>query len=181
MRAKAIMVVYLIFLAGLSLAESVSDELLDALTAKENSQKNVHAVGDLNRYHHAYGLLQIRQPYLDDVVKIVGKKAMLTTWGKAILTLNDMKDPVKARWAACRYLTHYGKVYKSRTGLEPTEEVYARIHNGGPFGWKALATKDYWADVKRELRAIRYQVAMNTINKTTDMLDNWCLEMTAID
>ena len=50
------------------------------------------------------------------------------------------------------YLRHYGEVYKKETGKDPTVEVLARIHNGGPRGWKKEATRSYWARVERRLK-----------------------------
>ena len=59
------------------------------------------------------------------------------------------------RWKAeammCEYLAYYGEEYRHRTGNLPTYEVLARIHNGGPNGWRKPSTLKYWAKVKREL------------------------------
>ena len=109
------------------------DEVIEHLIRVENPSRNVHAVGDRHLRNKAYGLLQIRKPYLDDVNKIAGTK----------YTIKDMKDPVLARWAAKVYLNHYGNIYLRKTGEVPTLEVYARIHNGGPNGWKKASTNDY--------------------------------------
>ena len=38
-----------------------------------------------------------------------------------------------------------------RLGRKPTLEDIARIHNGGPNGWKKKSTDAYWAKVKKEL------------------------------
>jgi hypothetical protein len=38
------------------------------------------------------------------------------------------------------------------TGKQPTDEVFARMHNGGPTGYKKSATIEYWQKVKKELR-----------------------------
>jgi hypothetical protein len=85
--------------------------------------------------------------YLRDVNRIAGKDVR-QTWGKPNLTIEDVIDPVKARWAARVYLSHYGNVYRKRTGMVPNEEVYARIHNGGPDGWKKGSTLGYWMNVE---------------------------------
>jgi len=60
-----------------------------------------------------------------------------------------MKDRAKARWAAKVYLNFYGEQYEKRTNKVPTAEVYAKIHNGGPMGWRRgnYDTKRYWARV----------------------------------
>jgi hypothetical protein len=109
------------------------DEVLEHLIRVENPGRDVNAVGDKHLTHKAYGILQIRQPYLDDVNKIAGTS----------YTIEDMKDPAKARWAAKVYLNHYGERYQRKTGNEPTLQVYARIHNGGPNGWRKASTNNY--------------------------------------
>ncbi|HQG06785.1 MAG TPA: hypothetical protein PLX18_11665 [Anaerohalosphaeraceae bacterium] len=45
-------------------------------------------------------------------------------------------------------MTHYGKRYKRITGKPATLEILARIHNGGPDGWKKISTAAYAAKVK---------------------------------
>jgi hypothetical protein len=116
-----------------------------ALTWQE-SKGDRHAVGDKHLRNHAYGTLQIRSMYLRDVNRIAGKNVQ-RTWGKKNLTLADMKDPAKAQWAARVYLSTYGREYQKHTGRAPTAEVYARIHNGGPDGWKQGKTLAYWRNV----------------------------------
>jgi hypothetical protein len=46
------------------------------------------------------------------------------------------------------YLAHYGEYYRKQTGREPTDEIYARIWNGGPSGWAKDATQGYWERVQ---------------------------------
>ena len=52
-----------------------------------------NAVGDKHLTNKAYGVLQIRQPYLDDVNQHY-KKVILAHWGRP-LTLEDIKDVKK--------------------------------------------------------------------------------------
>ena len=40
-----------------------------------------------------------------------------------------------------------------RLGREPTLEDIARIHNGGPNGFKKSSTDAYWAKVKKQLES----------------------------
>ena len=40
---------------------------------------------------------------------------------------------------------------KSRLGHEPTDEDIARIHNGGPNGYKNPATVKYWEKVEKAM------------------------------
>ena len=39
----------------------------------------------------------------------------------------------------------------SRLGRTPTNEDLARIHNGGPNGYKKTATDGYWKKVKNKI------------------------------
>ena len=120
-----------------------SRALLHAVSLKENAAQDPEAVGDKHMKNKAYGLLQIRAPYLQDVNRIAGSAEVRRVWGKDELTLLDMKNKQKAEWACCVYLSHYGRVYTKKTGKVPTAEVYARIHNGGPNGWKLNDTREY--------------------------------------
>ena len=124
-----------------------SDKLMYALVKKENPSKNKNAIGDKKLRHHAYGWLQIRKPNIDDVMRIVGKKEVRKYWGKSKLSEMDMKNFAKAKWVCRVYLSYYGKRYTKKTGKTPTLEVYARIHNGGPLGWKKCNTLKYGKDV----------------------------------
>jgi len=99
-------------------------------------------VGDLNLKHHAYGLCQIRQPYLDDVNAIA----------KTTYTIEQIKaSETLSKWAVMVYIKHYGQRYSRLTGKPLTMEVAARIHCGGPDGWKKKATDAYWEKFSREL------------------------------
>lgn len=132
-----------------------SDELIYGVMCRENAARNPNAIGDKRKFHKAYGLLQIRQPYLNDVNKIAGPEEIQRLWGKNKLTMQDMKDLDKAEWSFHVYLSHYGKIYTKKTGKIPTPEVYARIHNGGPNGWKERKTFNYGRAVVRFIMAFR--------------------------
>jgi hypothetical protein len=125
------------------------NRLFDYLENAENIEGDPEMVGDKHLKHHAYGLLQIRQPYLEDAVRFA-KKDMIKKYGR-VLTIKDMKDRNKARWVARVYLHCYGKEYTRKTGKTATYKIYAKIHNGGPEGWhpRNLDTKRYWAMVIR--------------------------------
>lgn len=120
-----------------------SDELIYGIMQKENPTRNPNAVGDKHLSNKSYGLLQIRAPYLRDVNRIAGKEEIMQVWGKEKLTMKDMKDPAKAKWSFHVYLSYYGELYTQKTGKVPTAEVYARIHNGGPDGWRERKTFRY--------------------------------------
>jgi len=141
--------------AGVDAGLKVDDpsKFVFAIIKAENPELDPYKIGDTDLYHKAHGLLQIRKPYLDDVNRIVGKKAMLKMWNKSRLTLDDMKDSQKAIWTMKVYLVHYGKQYERETGKKVTAQVYARIHNGGPLGYKKWVTKQYWAKVMRGFKS----------------------------
>lgn len=141
------------------------DALIYAIIRAENPWLDKNKVGDRSLYHKAFGLLQVRKPYIDDVAKIVGPKMMLKMWGKSKLTTEDMKDKKKAVWATKVYLAYYGRQYELDTGKKVTAEVYARIHNGGPSGWRRWVTKSYWKRVKS--RMVESFMAMNDSDADT--------------
>jgi len=140
---------FLMVAADFDLPGIDGNRLIDWLETAENPDGDPDMVGDTNLRHHAYGTLQIRQPYLTDVIRFA-KKDMIKKYGR-VLTIKDMKDRQKARWVARVYLHCYGKEYTRRTGKIPTYKIYAKIHNGGPEGWhpRNLDTKRYWAMVVR--------------------------------
>lgn len=113
----------------------------------ENPQLDPKLVGDLTLTNKAYGLYQIRKPYLDDVYRLYGAE-MVRTFGRR-LTLADMQNRQAAEWVCWRYLDHYGERYRKATGRSPDIYVYTRIHNGGPNGWAKQSTIPYMLKVQR--------------------------------
>lgn len=99
-----------------------SDKLINTLIQIESSGDDKD-VGDSGK---AYGCLQIHKEYVDDV-----NKNYNTTY-----THKDAFDRKKAIDITKRYLAHYGAYYYKLTGQMPTAEVFAKMHNGGPKGWK---------------------------------------------
>lgn len=97
------------------------DLLLDAI-AQVESNGDHGAVGDSGRARGAY---QIHKLYWQDGTRILG-----VDW-----RYDDATDSVKARQVVKAYLLHYGK---GRSLLEK-----ARIHNGGPRGYRKKATLPY--------------------------------------
>ena len=127
-----------------------SEKLLDAIKYVE-SKNNSKAVGDKGR---AFGCYQIHKVYIDDVNRIY----------KTNYKHSDAFNEKLAREIAKKYLTFYGKEYFKETGKEPTNEIFARIHNGGPSGWKNGPgekaknrynnTSVYWMKVEKALKKI---------------------------
>ena len=112
------------------------DDLLDAIEWVE-SRGDSNAVGDNGR---AVGSFQIHHCYIEDV-----------RWGKDSFKDSDRLNKAKSREIVRCYLSRYATYY--RLGHYPTFEDFARIHNGGPNGWKKDCTKPYWLKVKARLNS----------------------------
>ena len=87
---------------------------------------------------------QIREIYVADVNRILRNPRYRLA---APFTLRDRLDRFKSRAMMEVYWAYYGERYRRLTGREPTAEVLARIHNGGPDGWRKTATLPYWRKV----------------------------------
>ena len=107
--------------------------------AKVESNNNPNAVGDKG---NAVGIYQIWPSYVEDVNRI----------SKRSYTLEDRKDAKKSKEMVEIYLTHYGRRVERLTGRKATLEDLARIHNGGPNGFKKDCTKKYWSRCKKHLK-----------------------------
>jgi len=102
------------------------------------SNGNNNAIGDRGR---AIGCLQIHKIFVDDVNRILKRKAF---------TYADRKDRNKSIRMAIIYLRHYGTVYKKRTGRDASIEVLVRMFNGGPRGYKKPQTNKYYKRFNNE-------------------------------
>lgn len=97
------------------------ERLLDAI-ARIESRSDPNAVGDSGR---AIGVYQIHRRYWQDGTRILG-----VDW-----SYEHAADTAKARQVVRAYLRHYGR---GRDILD-----MARIHNGGPQGYRKQSTLDY--------------------------------------
>lgn len=108
------------------------NRLLDAIAIVE-SNNNPNAVGDSG---NALGAYQIWNVYWQDAVEYdpsIGG------------SYNQVKNPEYARKIIIAYWSRYGaSVNYSLEGL-------ARIHNGGPTGYRKESTVQYWEKVKEVL------------------------------
>lgn len=117
---------------GMTVTRPVSyDRLMDAI-----------AVVESNRGATSANVYQLRPIYVRDISRVSGKPL---TFAQA--TGSD----AMARWCIVTYWDYYGWRYYIETGKRPTAEVLARMHNGGPDGWKRRATLPYWWRVKKVL------------------------------
>ena len=115
--------------------------LLTALIAVESSG-NPNAIGDNGL---AYGCLQLHAAYVQDA----------SEYARQDWTHEDAFDPETAKQIVRAYMARYAT--KKRLGREPTYSDLARIHNGGPQGFKKTATDKYWQKVKKKLEQLGVQ------------------------
>jgi len=104
------------------------------------SNGNPLAVGDrgADGVYRAAGIAQIWAITVKDVNRFAGTQ----------FTLNDRFDPEKSRQMFHLYVNHYGK--------GKSDEVKAKIWNGGPNAMKATGKKlanlnAYWSKIKKHL------------------------------
>ena len=126
-------VLLLIVFSVIRIAEANTTDLLDAIAAVE-SNGNPDAIGDRGR---AMGVYQIHKLYWEDGTRILG-----VDW-----SYQEAKDPTKARQVVRAYLLHYGR---GKSLLDK-----ARIHNGGPRGYRKQATISYARKVARVMEQQR--------------------------
>ena len=118
--------------------------LLLAIAMVESSG-NPKAIGDDGL---SWGLYQIRPVYVEDVNRINAQKP---NWpGFPVYIHRDAFNPLTAARMVRIYLDHYAT--PERLGRPVTDEDRARIHNGGPNGWRKTATVGYWAKVKEAMK-----------------------------
>lgn len=117
------------------------DALINALITVETfgipEDEKDEAIGDRDLEDKAYGALQIRQPYVDDVNRAQG------TNYKAEDMLGNRELSI---WVFKKYMEIYAT--EKWLGRKPTWEDIARIHNGGPYGYKRQSTVPYWEKVR---------------------------------
>ena len=121
-------------------------EVVPAIATVE-SGGNPSAKGDKNKKtgrYDAIGMYQLHTEYVRDVNRII----KLLKMSIKPYRMADRLNPYASRQMVKFYLYHYGSRYRLDTGKEPTAEVLARIHNGGPLGYKKKATEKYWLKVK---------------------------------
>lgn len=93
---------------------------------------------------------QISSVYLKDVNRIVAESFKVDgcTVHPAYFYPNEVESRSASELMMKLYWEYYGYRYFKETGKLPTYEVLARIHNGGPNGWKKPSTVKYWQKVK---------------------------------
>ena len=113
-----------------------SDALLNAICEVESGCVST-AVGDDGK---AIGSYQIWECYWKDAIEFDSSIGGV---------YEDCYDEKYAKKIVRAYMKRYAT--KKRLGREVTDEDRARIHNGGPNGWKRKSTLSYWENVKEKL------------------------------
>jgi hypothetical protein len=112
--------------------------LLYAIALVE-SGNNPHAIGDNGK---AFGPYQLHAAYVQDAAEF----AKVEWIHHHAFHDQIVEDIIRAYMA--RYAT------PERIGRPVTAEDIARIHNGGPNGYRRNATLGYWAKVQAELNRL---------------------------
>jgi len=102
------------------------------------SNGNLNAIGDCGK---AYGCLQIHRDYVIDVNVATDSS----------YTHEDAFDKEKSIEMFLIYMSIYAT--EERLGRKPTAQDMARIHHGGPNGWKKPHTLKYWKKVEAIINA----------------------------
>lgn len=110
-----------------------------------NAPRKPNAVGDNGR---AFGIYQIHGDYVLDVNAFFRKKYN----HEAAFVPELAKEIVQG------YLARWGTQYRKNTTKIPTYETLARIHNGGPYGWKHSNTDIYWEKCKPVLLSLGVKI-----------------------
>ena len=122
-------------LEGSGREDSSSCRLLDAI-CKIESNCDSSKVGDGG---DSIGAYQIQYAYWLDATEFSGIGG----------EYEDVLEDEYAQKIILAYWDRYATI--KRLGHIPTDEDRARIHNGGPNGYKKTATVKYWNKVKNEL------------------------------
>ena len=103
----------------------------------------LNAVGDHGRSRGPY---QIMEDYYNDAVQ---HDPSLRDGGKSYKNVSKSGSMEYSRRVIQAYMNRYAT--EARLGHPATDEDIARIHNGGPNGYRKDSTLGYWEDVKEHL------------------------------
>ena len=146
-------------------------ELLDALEQQE-SRGDELAVGQDGEL----GAYQLTKRYVDDVIRILAadNSELRQFTYTNLFTYENRLDKEKSRVMTQIYISHYS-YYVGVLNSSRRIEYMARVHNGGPDGWrddpqwfvrnrnytlerakqKIANTKAYWLEVKARMEAVQ--------------------------
>lgn len=122
--------------------------LLPALIWQE-SEGNDNAIGDKHLVDKAYGCLQIRADYMMDAIQDFHSERCLGDRALSIEIFNA-------------YMGRYATVH--RLNRPVTDQDIARIHNGGPNGYKNPLTVVYWWNVRAKMKMLEDGTVPSTVD-----------------
>ncbi len=117
------------------------EDLLDAIEWVE-SRGDANAVGDNGK---AVGCMQIWKSYVDDCNRIHNMSCNALMVRHPAYKYSDRLSRDLSRSMASLYMIYYWERTQSATNMF---EFMARIHNGGPDGYKSPDTEKYWLKIK---------------------------------
>lgn len=141
-RTSAVIACLLFVLGNMEFTRGVdvTDNLLDRMIQVESGGDEC-AVGDHGR---SLGPLQIMKAYYKDATE---QNPRLLGGGRRYADVGGTGSTKYAKEVTRSYMDRYAT--KDRLGHSPTDEDVARIHNGGPNGFKKSATEAYWEKVRK--------------------------------
>ena len=128
-----------------------------------NCKNPLNAVGDQGR---SIGPYQIMRDYYNDAVQ---QNPSLTNGGRSYENVMGPGSQTYGIEVGNAYMERYAT--QERLGHTPTTEDHARIHNGGPNGYKNPNTESYWEKVERAMN--------NKRKRQTYGLNTGCTDCTA--
>lgn len=127
---KTIVFRYMVF--GMTRVCTITtDQLIDAI-----------AVVESNRGATSENVYQLKPIYVRDVCRITRQ----TLTHEQATSSDEI-----ARWCIGAYWEHYGARCARISGKAADAQALARIHNGGPDGWRKPETLPYWRRVSEAL------------------------------
>ena len=120
----------------------ISRKLLDAMKDVESGGDECLR-GDNGRSLGAY---QIMKKYHNDAIEF---NPRLREGGKTYRSVAGIGSSHYSELVIMSYMGRYAT--RERLGRDPTDQDIARIHNGGPGGYRKTATLSYWNKVKSRL------------------------------
>eukprot|EP00117_Sycon_ciliatum_P026663 scpid87601/ scgid21836/ Lysozyme 1; 1,4-beta-N-acetylmuramidase 1; cv-lysozyme 1 len=112
--------------------------------------RHVESTGDDNAVGDdgaSQGPLQIKRAYYNDAVV---SDPSLTGNGMSYDDVKGQGSYAYSKRVVQSYMDHYAT--SERLGRQPTLEDIARIHNGGPTGYKRDSTLGYWQKVNGQMQ-----------------------------
>ena len=125
--------------------QKISRELYDAI-AKVETGGSIDPDCEVGDDGKAYGWYQIWETYYKDDVEF---NPSLSNGGKTWKNTKGHGSKAYSEEVMQSYMNRYAT--EARLGRTPTNEDIARIHNGGPDGYKEESTLKYWEKVKKYL------------------------------